>query len=69
LAIDQGDDIWEISLGAPLPPLAEAHLLVEIADNQGNITRVDRRFSTVANAVFLDGFESGDTTRWTSSVP
>ncbi len=69
LAIDKGDGIWEILLTTPVPPLVGAHLYVEIADNQGNITRVDRRFSTLANAIFLDGFESGDTTLWTYSAP
>ena len=48
LAVVAGDGIWEIPLAVPLPALLDAHLHVEVADAQGNFTRLDRRFSTVA---------------------
>jgi hypothetical protein len=37
--------VWELKLDRPLPRLAEGRLQVEIADRQGNRTRIDRRFS------------------------
>jgi len=59
LAQDLGDGIYRIDLGAQLPAtLIDAHVFAEVADQQGNITRVDRRFGTTAgDAVFVDGFE------------
>ncbi len=69
LASDLGDGIWEIALSSPLPPMVEGHLFAEVADLQGNITRVNRRFATVADGLFLDGFETGDLTGWSSANP
>lgn len=59
LAVTSGENIYQINLGQPLPAtLINQHVLVEIADTQGNITRVDQRFSTAGpDAIFADGFE------------
>lgn len=69
LGVNHGDGIWEIPLSEPIPPRAEAHLWVEISDRQGNITRVDRRFSTLPDLIFADGFEGGDASAWSSTNP
>jgi len=45
LAATVGDGMYRIDVGAPLTAVADGLLLVEIADQQGNITRVARRFS------------------------
>jgi hypothetical protein len=37
--------IYTVQLADPLVNLVDAHLLVEVADQQGNLTRVNRRFS------------------------
>ncbi len=59
LAVEVSPDIFEIPLGdAFANPVSEAHVLAEVADNQGNVKRVDVRFSTVASAtIFIDSFE------------
>ena len=59
LAEAVGGDIYQIEFAQPLPnTLVEENVWLEIADQQGNITRVNRRFSTVGpDAVFVDGFE------------
>ncbi len=60
LAVEVQPDIFEIAIGsnAFVTPLEGAHVLAEVADNQGNIKRVDLRFSTVASGtVFADSFE------------
>jgi hypothetical protein len=44
------DGVYEIALGEPFPLLARAHLRVSIRDRQGNVTRVDRVFSTASTA-------------------
>jgi|CXWL01.1.fsa_nt_gi hypothetical protein len=62
------DGVWVQALAAPLPPLVERKLTVQVADNQGNVTRVEQSFSTLA-AIFADGFEHGDATAWTAAVP
>ncbi len=66
LALDLGDGIWSISLSEPVPESASTHLAVEIYDLQGNVNRVRRTFSTLPFDLFLDGFESGDTSRWSA---
>jgi len=58
LAVNVGDGIWSLPLGSPVPELAEAHVLASVRDVQGNVTRVDRKFSTQASfllSVFLGG--------------
>ncbi len=59
LAVTSGDGIHTITLDAPLPVnQMERHLLAEVADHQGNITRVDRRFYTDSlDLIFADAFE------------
>ena len=69
LAVAVDDGVWAIDLGAPLPPLVGAHVKVEVKDVQGNVTRVDREFSTVDSLIFADGFESGDVSAWSAAVP
>jgi hypothetical protein len=60
LAVPVGDGIFEIQLGDAFQDIVEsAHVWVQIADQQGNITRVDRRFSSPASTTLLiDGFEA-----------
>ena len=48
LATVAGDGIWSVTLAPPLTDVQNAHLHVAVADNQGNVTRVDRRFSVGA---------------------
>ena len=45
LAQATGDGIFTITLNPPLTNLNNAHLYVQIADQQGNINQVDRKFS------------------------
>jgi hypothetical protein len=45
LAVPVGDGIWEIAIGRALPATARARVQVSVKDRQGNVTRVDRRFS------------------------
>ncbi|MCG8464110.1 MAG: hypothetical protein MI750_04545, partial [Xanthomonadales bacterium] len=60
LAVSVGDGIFEISLeDAFQSAVEEAHIWIEIADQQGNITRIDRRFSSPPSTVFfIDSFEA-----------
>ncbi len=48
LATSVGDGIWSVALSPPVADVTSAHLHVAIADKQGNVTRVDRRFSVGA---------------------
>ncbi|MEM6573584.1 MAG: hypothetical protein AAF736_04895 [Pseudomonadota bacterium] len=59
LAIEVAQDVFEIPIGAPLSSsLFGARVLAEVADNQGNVKRVNVRFSTVASGtIFSDSFE------------
>ncbi len=45
LASVAGDGIYRIALSPALSAVTDAHLHVSVADNQGNITRVFRKFS------------------------
>ena len=45
LAQVTGDGIYRINLTTGLNNVSAAHLYAQVADNQGNITRVDQRFS------------------------
>lgn len=45
LAQTAGEGIYTISLAPPLTNVANAHLFASVADQQGNITRVDLEFS------------------------
>jgi hypothetical protein len=64
LASETDDGIWSIPLSSPVPELAETHLFASVMDQQGNITRVDRRFSTQASFL-LSVILAGD---WPGSV-
>ena len=68
LALEVSDGIRAVVLAEPVPELAAASVRVEVADLQGNVTRVERAFDTLQVEVFADGFESGDTSRWSSST-
>ncbi|MEM9531749.1 MAG: hypothetical protein AAGA23_12585 [Pseudomonadota bacterium] len=59
LVVSVAQDVWEIALdNAPAQALVDAHVRAEVADRQGNVKRVDVRFSTVASGtIFLDSFE------------
>ena len=46
LAAPVADGVWTIPLGAPLRPGLSEEVAVEVADQQGNITRVRRSFQT-----------------------
>ncbi len=48
--------------------MTDAHVLSEVADAQGNITRVQTTFATQEASVFRDGFETGDVSRWSFST-
>ncbi len=69
LAAPAGDGIYEIALGGALPPLVRRHLRVSVRDVQGNVTRVDRRFSTVRTGpLFADEFEWDGTLAWSAAL-
>jgi len=68
LASSIGDGIYEIDFGGPMSPNGSAHIRVEVKDGEGNVTRVERAFSTLTD-LFTDGFESGDPSAWTNSTP
>jgi hypothetical protein len=68
LAAAVDDGVYAIDLGTALPLAAGRQLWVEVADVEGNVTRVARTFSTLG-ALFADGFESGNVSRWSSAVP
>ncbi len=72
LAVAVGDPeegIFGIFLSQPLPNLSQAILRAEVRDFQGNVTRVSRNFATAVAEIFSDGFESGGTGTWSSTVP
>lgn len=68
LAASVADGIWEIELGAPIPPLPRIHLEVSVRDLQGNVTRARRRFSTLV-PLFADDFERGHAGAWSQLTP
>ncbi|GAB4580368.1 MAG: hypothetical protein Fur0022_31080 [Anaerolineales bacterium] len=54
LALETGEGIYTISIAPTLENIANAHLYLEVADFQGNITRVEVEFSTpLANSIYL----------------
>lgn len=59
LATPLSDGRYEIVLNGPLPgTLRDAHVVVSVADEQGNVHVVDRRFHTLPDeGIFRDGFE------------
>ncbi len=72
LAVGAGDGIYAIALDAPITSLAGTHVRAEIADFQGNITRVDRSFSvntTGAPSPTPTSLPSGTNTPTSTSTP
>jgi hypothetical protein len=59
LAINTSAGIYQINLDQPVPvDQVERHIRAEVADNEGNIKRVDVRFYTAnPDLIFVDGFE------------
>ncbi len=51
LAVAAGDGIYSIALPAPITAVSDALVHVEVADHQGNVTRVARSFSVDTGAV------------------
>lgn len=69
LAVTAGEGIYEIALGGALPPLVRRHLRVSVRDLQGNVTRVDRVFSTRrTGAIFADELEWDGTLAWSAAL-
>ena len=68
LALEVGDGIRAIALPEPIPELPAATVKVEVADVQGNVTRVEVAFSTLQADLFADGFESGDASSWSATT-
>jgi hypothetical protein len=58
LAKHQGGRVYTIPLASPLPPMRSAHVTIEVADRQGNRTRVVRRFTTATASSASQGVES-----------
>jgi hypothetical protein len=66
LAQQVDDGVFSIPLPQAIPDVTDAHMLVSVKDNQGNITRVNREFSIGQPAfLFKDDFEDGDASDWT----
>lgn len=63
----EASGVWVLQLSAPIT-VPEGRFHVEVADEQGNVTRQERRFVT-GETIFADGFEGGDTTAWSATVP
>ena len=59
LAVNTSAGIYQINLDQALPiDQIERHIRAEVADNQGNIKRVDVRFYTTnPDLIFVDGFD------------
>ncbi len=59
LVVNTADGIYQINLDAALPfDQSARHVRAEVADNQGNIKRVDVRFYTAnPDIIFIDGFD------------
>ncbi|MEM1245659.1 MAG: hypothetical protein AAGK22_04775 [Acidobacteriota bacterium] len=72
LAVQVAEGVYELDIGVALGDTSEQHVFAEVEDVQGNVTRIDRRFSTVpisfGGMLFFDGFEHGLGV-WSSSAP
>ena len=53
LAVPIGDGIYAITPTVPIANLGNAHLFVQVADRQGNLTRINQKFSVLGNGEFL----------------
>ncbi|MFO1495419.1 MAG: hypothetical protein U1F26_12280 [Lysobacterales bacterium] len=56
LAQARGDGRYRIVLNTPLLSLPRATVTVSVADRQGNVQRIERRFALAGDSVFADGF-------------
>ena len=71
LAQTSGEGIYTIGLTPPLSGVALAHLRVQVADRQGNVTRVNQQFSVSSlpdTLIFADNFESGNLSAWSRAL-
>ncbi len=66
LAATDGNGIYFLPLSTPLSMVSEGHLDVSVADNQGNMTRIQRRFSLGIPAA---GTATAVPTRTPSPIP
>jgi len=57
LAVMTNDGVYEISLGGVPDSMESARAYIEVKDIQGNVRRIDRKFSTVQGLIFVDDFE------------
>ncbi len=57
LAVAVDDGVYEIAIGGSPGTLDGAHIFLEVYDQQGNVTRIDRKFSTVEGLIFFNDFE------------
>lgn len=57
LAVETDDSVYAITLGNSPGPLIDEHVTIEVADQQGNIIRIDRKISTFEDTVFIHSFE------------
>ena len=49
LFVETGDHIWALQLSSPITDLAEGELFVKVADQQGNITSIERSFAILGS--------------------
>ncbi len=49
LFVETGDQIWSLQLSSPITDLAEGELFVKVADQQGNITSIERSFTILGS--------------------
>ena len=45
LFVQNGDSVWALSLATPIANLSNGHLVVQVKDNAGNLTTLDRWFT------------------------
>ncbi len=57
LAAAVGDGIYAIPVGPSPGSLSDAHVYIEVSDQQGNVTRIDHEISVVEGMIFIDSFE------------
>lgn len=65
LAQSVADGVYSIPLGQAIPDVTDAHVFVQVKDQQGNITRADREFSVgQPSFLYFDDFEDNDASDW-----
>ncbi len=66
LAQNVAPGVYSIQISPPIAQAQNAHIRVESADQQGNISRVNQEFSVGApQFLFKDDFEDGEAADWT----